>query len=321
MEHSPKQFDVSVVGELNLDIILSGLPNNLELDREHLATEMSVTLGSSSAIFAHNLALLGNKVGFSSSIGSDSFGQICLQRLGESGTDLSSVRRFLKKQTGLTVILPRGPQRYILTYPGTIAELRLEDLDLDYICSARHFHLSSYFLQRALRPKVVDLFRTAKQAGLTTSLDTNDDPSEEWADDLLPVLQYVDVLLPNEHEACKISRANGVQSAASFLAERVRLVVIKRGAHGAMAQSGTEVFSAPALTGAAIDAVGAGDSFDAGFIHQYIRGEKIEECLKFGNITGALSVTRAGGTEAFRDNAHRESFLGKNWPRFHDNEQ
>lgn len=321
MRHPPKNFDVSVVGELNLDIILSGLPDSLELDREHLASGLSVTLGSSSAIFAHNLALLGNKVGFSSAIGNDAFGEMCLQRLSESGVDLCSVRRFPGKQTGLTIILPRGTQRYILTYPGTIAELRFEDLDLDYICSARHFHLSSYFLQRGLRPKVADLFRHAKQAGLTTSLDTNDDPSEEWSDDLASVLKYVDVLLPNEHEACKISRARGVQGAASFLAERVRLVVIKRGAHGAMAQSGSEVFSSPALSGAAIDAVGAGDSFDAGFIHQYIRGEKIEECLKFGNITGALSVTRAGGTEAFRDNTHRESFLGKNWPRFHDNQQ
>ncbi|MDP9339166.1 MAG: sugar kinase [Acidobacteriota bacterium] len=314
MEHPPKTFDVGVVGELNLDIILSGLPENLELDREHLASEMNVTLGSSSAIFAHNLALLGNNVGFSSAIGTDAFGEICLHRLGGSGTDLSSVRRFPGKQTGLTVILPRGARRYILTYPGTIAELRYEDLDLDYVCRARHFHLSSYFLQRALRPRVAGLFRHVKQAGLTTSLDTNDDPTEEWAEDLSSVLKYVDVLLPNEHEACKISRANDVQSAARFLAERVPLVVIKRGAHGAMAQRGSDVFSSPAQQGAAVDAVGAGDSFDAGFIHQYIRGAKIEDCLRFGNITGALSVTRAGGTEAFRDKPHRESFLEKNWP-------
>jgi sugar/nucleoside kinase (ribokinase family) len=312
---SPEKFDVSVVGELNLDIILSGLPENLELDREHLASEMSVTLGSSSAIFAHNLALLGNEVGFSSSIGSDEFGEICLERLGESGTDLSGVRRFPGKQTGLTVVLPKGTQRYILTYPGTIAELRFDNLDLDYVCRARHFHLSSYFLQRALRPQVADLFRHAKQAGLTTSLDTNDDPSEEWSADLSAVLKYVDVLLPNEHEACKIAHTHDAQDAARVLAEQVPLVVIKLGRNGAMAQRGQEVFSAPALTGTAIDAVGAGDSFDAGFIHQYIRGAKIEDCLKFGNITGALSVTRAGGTEAFRDKTHRESFLTKNWAR------
>jgi sugar/nucleoside kinase (ribokinase family) len=308
------KFDVAVVGELNLDLILSGLPEHLQLDREHLASDLKVTLGSSSAIFAHNLATLGNKVSFSSAIGEDSFGEICLQRLAEAGVDLSAVCRFPGQQTGLTVILPRSGPRYILTYPGTMSEMRFEDLDLAYICSAQHFHLSSYFLQRALRPKMADLFRHVKSAGLTTSLDTNDDPDEGWAGGLLPVLKYVDVFLPNEHEACKISRQTDAQSAADFLSELVPLVVIKRGSQGAMAQHGSRIMHVEARSGPAVDAVGAGDSFDAGFLHQYIRGAKIEECLAFGNLTGALSVTRAGGTEAFRDKHHREAFLNFNWP-------
>ena len=62
-------FDVSVIGELNLDLIFYGLPQELELEHEHLAKDLSITLGSSSAIFAHNLALLGNKVSFNSCIG------------------------------------------------------------------------------------------------------------------------------------------------------------------------------------------------------------------------------------------------------------
>jgi sugar/nucleoside kinase (ribokinase family) len=96
----------------------------------------------------------------------------------------------------------------------------------------------------------------------------------------------------------------------------VPLVVIKRGSEGALARRGSELFSAPPLASAFVDAVGAGDSFDAGFIHQYIRGAKIEDCLKFGNIAGALSVTRAGGTEAFRDKSHRERFLSLHRPKY-----
>lgn len=309
MAHPPAKFDVSVVGELNLDVILSGLPDNLQLDREHLASDLKVTLGSSSAIFAHNLALLGNQVGFSSAVGNDLFAEPCLQRLREGGVDVAGVRHVADRQTGLSVILPQRAGRYILTYPGTMSAMRYEDIDLDYVCGAKHCHLSSYFLQRALRPRVADLFQYAKQAGLTTSLDTNDDPDDEWAEDLLAVLKYVDVLLPNEHEACKISRAPDAQSAAKWLSSRVPLVVIKRGAQGALAQRGSDIFSVAAQTSNVVDAVGAGDSFDAGFIHQYIRGAGIEECMRFGNITGALSVTRAGGTEAFRDKSHRESFL------------
>jgi sugar/nucleoside kinase (ribokinase family) len=225
------------------------------------------------------------------------------------------VVRHAKQQTGLTVILAQDVQRYILTYPGTMSAMRYEDLNLEYVCRAKHFHLSSYFLQRALRPHMAELFQHVKQHGLTTSLDTNDDPDEQWSEDIFPLLKYVDVLLPNEREACKISRAQTVEAAAKALSDVVPLVVIKRGSEGAVARRGSELFSAPPLVSAFVDAVGAGDSFDAGFIHQYIRGAKIEDCLQFGNIAGALSVTRAGGTDAFRDKPHRDQFLSLHWPR------
>jgi len=172
------RFDVSVVGELNLDLIFYGLPGKLELEREYLAKDFTITLGSSSAIFAHNFASLGNRVGFSSSMGSDPLGEIALQSLSESGADISGVRKFAGKLTGVTVILPSGAQRYILTYPGTMFEMRLADLDLEYALDARHLHLSSYYLHRALRPQIPELFRAAKTAGLTVSLDTNDDPED-----------------------------------------------------------------------------------------------------------------------------------------------
>ena len=306
-------FDVSVVGELNLDMIMYGLPKALELDREYLAKDFDVTLGSSSAIFAHNLATLGNKVAFSSSVGTDSFAEICLQRLGTCGADLTGVRRFQGQLTGVTVILPSGAQRYILTYPGTMAKMSYGDLDLGYALNARHLHLSSYFLHRALRPHIASLFREAKKAGLTTSLDTNDDPEGLWADDLLEVLRFVDVLLPNEREACLIAHTDDVRRAAEILSEKVPLLVIKRGREGAFARRSGETFTAVAREVSAVDPIGAGDSFDAGFIHQFIRGRGIEECLRFANVTGALSTTRAGGTEAFRDTSHRNRFLQENW--------
>ena len=302
-------FDVSVIGELNLDLILSGLPPSLTLEREHLAKDLSITLGSSSAIFAHNLASLGNKVGFSSSIGSDPFGEICLSRLAESGVDLSRVRRMPGKTTGLTVILPQGKQRYILTYPGTMFEMSEKDLDLDYIFSARHLHLSSYFLQKGLQPSLAEIFRKAKKAGLTTSLDTNDDPEDRWSSEILALLEYVDLLLPNEREACKLAQVDDAERAVDILSQKVRMVVVKRGSQGALARVSNEKYVAVPPVVEAADHVGAGDSFDAGFIHQFIRGASVQDCLAFGNIAGALSVTRPGGTEAFRDAQHREAFL------------
>ncbi len=304
-------FDVSVIGELNLDLILYGLPQELKLEHEHLAKDLSITLGSSSAIFAHNLSSLGNKVAFSSCIGSDPFGEICIQRLGASGVDLSRVRRLAGKTTGLTIILPQRQQRFILTYPGTMYELSEKDLELRYVFDAKHLHVSSYFLQKAIRPRLIDIFRKAKEAGLSTSLDTNDDPEDRWPTDVQLLLKYVDILLPNEREACKLAQVDDVARAADILSQKVPMLVIKRGAQGALARVGKEKYSAYPPVVDATDVVGAGDSFDAGFVHQFIRGAKVEECLKFANIAGALSVTRAGGTEAFRDAKHRQEFLHK----------
>jgi sugar/nucleoside kinase (ribokinase family) len=307
-------FDVSVIGELNLDLILYGLPAELVLEHEHLAKDLSITLGSSSAIFAHNFALLGNKVGFSSSIGSDPFGEICLKRLGESGVDLSKVRRLPGKTTGLTVILPQRKQRFILTYPGTMYDMTDRELDLSYVFNAKHLHVSSYFLQKGLRPHLIEIFRKAKDAGLTTSLDTNDDPENRWSGEISLLLKHVDILIPNEREACKIAGTEHLEKALDILSQKVSMLVVKRGSQGAVARVGKEKYSAFPPVVDPVDLVGAGDSFDAGFIHQFIRGAKIEDCLKYANLAGALSVTKAGGTEAFRDAAHRDAFLRKHAP-------
>jgi sugar/nucleoside kinase (ribokinase family) len=303
------RFDITIAGELNLDLILYGLPEQLEPERELMADRMMLTLGSSSAIVAHNLAALGAKVGFQSRIGDDPLGQIALERLKESGVDISRVRQTAPTQTGLTVILRHEAWRNILTYSGTIAELSWDDLDLNYLADARHFHLSSYFLQKALRPRVGELFQHLKSKGLTISLDTNDDPDDQWQAGLQDVLKHVDVFLPNEREARKAARTEDLEEAIRKLAQQVPLVVVKLGREGALAQRGAERITSPAQRVEPVDTVGAGDSFDAGFLSQFIRGADLPTCLASGNRAGALSTTRPGGTEAFRDANHRKTFL------------
>jgi sugar/nucleoside kinase (ribokinase family) len=310
------KFDVSVIGELNLDMIFYGLPHKLELDREHLASNLSLTLGSSSAIFAHNLARLGSSVGFSSSIGSDSLGPICIERLAEAKIDLTRVRRFDGKITGLTVILPQGKERYILTYPGTMAEYSIADLDLNYVFDAKHLHVASYFLQKAIQPSLEHIFREAKSAGLTTSLDTNDDPDDRWPADIQKLFPHLDLLMPNEHEACRMAGVDDIERAIDILSKKVKTLVLKRGSKGAMVVSGDKRLTALPLAVEVVDPVGAGDSFNAGFLHQFVRKASLGDCLAFGNVIAALSTTRGGGTEAFRDAAYRDEFIARNAPPF-----
>jgi len=303
------RFDVTIAGELNLDLILYGLPETLPPERELLADNMMLTLGSSSAIVAHNLAALGSRVGFVSCIGSDPLGNIALERLAAGGVEVEKVVRRAGIQTGLSIILPREKWRTILTYPGTIFDLKLEDIDFEYIASSRHFHLSSFYLQRGLRPHVPELFRRLKERGLTISLDPNDDPDDEWKNDILDALRYVDIFLPNAREAKKIAGTESIDAAIAKLSSMVPLVVVKLGADGARAQRGSELCACSARIVETVDAVGAGDSFDAGFLHNFLRRADLQSCLSAGNVAGALSTTRAGGTEAFRDAQYRDRFL------------
>jgi sugar/nucleoside kinase (ribokinase family) len=301
------KLDIAIVGEINLDLILYGLPEQMPVECELLASDFAVTLGSSSAILAHNLSALGSRVGFITKVGEDSFGAIALSRLHERGVDLARVTHGVK--SGVTVILPHDGQRHILTYPGTISQLRFEDIDLNYLASARHFHMSSLFLQRELLPRVPELFRRMKDAGLTTSIDTNDDPDNCWEGGLAEILPHVDILLPNEREAMKMSRADDFDTALLWLGQKVKTVVVKMGAKGAVAIQEGRRFSAPAVPVKVIDPVGAGDSFDAGFLHQFLRGADLATCLSYGNLCGAFSATDCGGTEAFRDAARMQEFF------------
>jgi len=302
------RFDIAIAGEINLDLILYGLPEQMATERELLASDFAITLGSSSAILAHNMAALGSKVAFTTRVGGDSFGTAALDRLRQRGVNLERV--VTGGKSGVTILLPHGTRRHILTFLGTISELRFEDLDLQYMASARHFHLSSPYLQRQLLPRAAELFQRMKSAGLTTSLDTNDDPDDryEGLDEMLP---FVDILMPNEREALRIAQCEDLETAVTRLAKKVKTIVVKRGSHGAIAVRGGERFAAPVVPIAVVDSVGAGDSFDAGFLHQFVRGADLPSCLEYGNLCGALCATASGGTEAFRDPQAMQRFFAQ----------
>jgi len=304
-----KMFDIIIFGELNLDLILYGLPSEMPTERELLATNFAATLGSSSGIVAHNAATLGAKVAFTTLIGSDEFGRIALERLGEAGVDVSHTSRHRALATGVTVLLPHGDRRHMLTFPGTIAELSVADLDFEFLVQARHLHLSSLYLQRGLHAGLPHLLRRLKDAGLTISLDPNDDPDDSWGSPLAEVLPYVDVFMPNEDEICRMTHAANLDDAVLALPVLPPLVVVKRGRSGARVYNHGAATDVAPLTVVPVDTIGAGDSFDAGFLRAWLLSNDPITCARAGNITGALSTQATGGTEAFRNQALRSVFL------------
>ncbi len=291
-----KDFDVLVVGELNADLILRGDVTPAFGQVEKLIDDAALTIGSSSAICACGLARLGLTVTFASKVGDDEFGHFIVRELSARGIDTSGISFDPALKTGLTIILSRGIDRAMLTYSGSIAALRFDDIDLSLLARARHLHLGSYFLLDNLRPDVPRLFDAARPHGLTVSLDTNYDPREEWDGGLREALQRVDVFLPNEAELQAITRIDDMGAALESL--NVPTVAVKLGAHGTVARRGTEMAHADIVPVPVADTTGAGDSFDAGFIYGYLASWELPRALRFAAVCGSLSTRAAGGTGA-----------------------
>lgn len=176
-----------------------------------------------------------------------------------------------------------------------IGALTSEDIPDTLLKLSRHLHVASYFLQNSLRPGLPDLFIRAHRLGLTTSLDTNYDPTETWVglEELLPL---TNVFLPNATEALSITKATDIESASKRLAEKTEIAAVKLGEEGALAYSKGSMTKVPSISVKVKDTVGAGDSFDAGFMYGYIKQWSIKRSLCLGCACGALSTQAEGGT-------------------------
>jgi sugar/nucleoside kinase (ribokinase family) len=291
-----RQFDVAVVGELNPDLIVRGNVTPEFGQVEKLVDQVSLTIGSSSAIFACGAARLGLRVAFLGKVGDDLFGEFMRHSLEQYGIDTNGIIVDKETPTGISVILSRGQDRAILTYPGTIRQLDAGEVDRILIRMSRHLHVGSYFMQTALQPGLPRLFDQAHEWGLSTSLDTNYDPAEKWNNRLDQLLGKVDVFLPNELECKSIAGTIELDPALEYLQRRVKHLAVKLGQNGALLCSNSKIIRTQAISVEVCDTVGAGDTFDAGFIYGYLAGWEPERMLKFANICGGLSTLKSGGT-------------------------
>lgn len=293
-----KPIDLLIPGEINPDLILSD--SDLEPrfgQQEVLVNSFEMTIGSSSAIFACGAARLGLKTTLIGVVGEDPLGKFMLEALQQRAVDISPVLIDQKRKTGVSLILSRGSDRAILTYLGCIDALEANQVPDSLLAQTRHLHVCSIFLQSQLRSGLTSLFDRARRLGVSISLDTNWDPSGKW-EGILQLIAQVDVFLPNEQEALAITASSDLKRALDVLAQQCPLVVVKRGERGAIARQGEETIAAEALTVSVVDTVGAGDSFDAGFIYGYLAGFPLKKALQLGIACGSLSTRAAGGVNA-----------------------
>jgi sugar/nucleoside kinase (ribokinase family) len=286
-------LDVLAVGDVNPDLIVTGdvVPRFGQAEQDVVT---HLTLGGSAAIFAAGAARLGLRTALAATIGDDDLGRAALALLVARGVDVGPLRTVPGRTTGLSILLQHGDDRTILTDRGAMTELDVGQVGVHHV---RHVHLASLFLIPGLERDGGALVAAARHAGATVSVDTNYDPAERFLTP--PWLRDADVLLPNETEALALAgRTDGdVLAAARDLAAGGALVVVKRGAAGALAVRGDEVVEAPAPAVDAVDSIGAGDSFDAGLVRALLDGRPLADALRLACACGSLSLRAAGGID------------------------
>ncbi|MFJ9539526.1 carbohydrate kinase family protein [Streptomyces sp. NPDC101225] len=293
-------YDLLVIGDVNPDVVL-GPVSGLEFgQREQLVDHGRLVLGGSAAIMACGAARLGLRVAFAGRVGDDAAGAFARQALAARGVDTGPLVVDPRLPTPLTAIVTTGDgDRAILTSSGCLAATGPQDVPAELLAGARHVHAASFFLMPRLARSLADVFAEARAHGATTSLDTNDDPAARW--DRAPlerVLKVTDVLLPNAAEARALSGVAQLTDAAQSLTRYGPTVVVKDGADGALACAGGEPLRVGAVPVDPVDAVGAGDSFDAGFVAARLRGLDLRTSVRVAVACGSLSTRGHGGTAA-----------------------
>ncbi|HLK20776.1 MAG TPA: sugar kinase [Bryobacteraceae bacterium] len=300
---------ILIAGELNLDLILQNYRSFPALGREVLVEDVTLTMGSASAICACGLARLGNDVTFTSTVGADSWGEHARNILAGFGIDISRVVTNSKLKTGITVSISSPTDRALVTYSGASTALTAGDFTRQSFRGFRHLHVSSFFIQEGLRPGMKKLFDLATDCGLTTSLDPGFDPLETWGSDLRDALSGVDVFLPNEVELERVTGLGNREEALRSLANGRTLTIAKLGVDGCMTLRDGKFIAVPGFQVKPVDTTGAGDSFNAGFLHAWLRGSELREAMTFAAACGALSTLASGGTGAQPTEKQARDFL------------
>ena len=302
-----KTLDVIVAGELYTDLIMSGFEFWPQPGQEAFAKEFHREVGGGAANTASAMARLGARAAVLGVAGND--GDWLVHQLQGYAVETTFISRDSAEPTAFTVALSTPDDRSFLTYPGAnrgfpaaLAAAAAEDR----LRPARHVHL-------AFPPDLASapaLLASIRANGCTVSLDVG--WHERWLKDarVRDVLPLLDFFFPNEVESHALTGEREPEKILRwFAAAGLTRVALKLGPRGAALLWDGEIHSAapPAVT--PVDTTGAGDCFNAGFLHAWLRGDPPAACLCAGNICGALSTQAYGGVAGVPDRSQFDRLL------------
>ncbi|MBL0406563.1 sugar kinase [Microvirga aerilata] len=286
---------VLCLGRTYCDIIFTGLPEMPMLGRERFADGVTITAGGGAYITAAHLASLGRPTALLTRLGTDPLSHSLDPEFEASGIDLSFVERSNDAGPQPTVALIKDGERAFVSRRAGVSR----PATLEQALAApgiRHLHIAEF----ATLKDSPDVVAMARDQGLTVSLDPSwDDHLIRTDSGFFEACRGIDVFLPNLEEGQALTGERSLEGVLSVLREHFPLVVLKLGDQGAVA-AGSERLSANALAVDVVDTTGAGDAFNAGFLHAWLQTCDLRESLESGIKSGALSVQSAGGAPRMR---------------------
>ncbi|MFP5489668.1 MAG: ribokinase [Acidimicrobiia bacterium] len=272
------EFDVVVVGSLNLDLVARTprIPKPGETVQGTGYAELPGGKGLNQAVAA---ARAGARVALIGALGDDAAGTVLREVARGDGVDDRWITTVPGEPTGRALIaVDDAAENSIVVVPGANARVALTELPASKVVLA----------QLEIDPGVVaEAFRRARDRGALTVL--NPAPAERVTDE---VLGLADVVVPNQHEL-DVLGGRGALAAAG-----VRTLVVTLGADGADLFDGQDVSAPPhhvaPFAVSPVDTTGAGDAFCGGLAARLAAGDELRAALVYAAANGALATTRAG---------------------------
>jgi sugar/nucleoside kinase (ribokinase family) len=275
-------------------------------------------LGGAPANIACAISKLGRSSAFIGMAGEDGFGRFCKDEMRTRGVDVKGLKLSKSKNTTLAFIHhSETGDRSFSFYRKNSADvgLGIDDLDMDIVRNAGIFHFGSVSLSdEPSRSATLHAVKEAKKSGSLISFDPNLrlnlwESGAEMKTVAMNALPYADIVKLSDDEVSFIFGANDFAAAIKHIASRfgIKLVIMTRGARGAMTVVNGRVFEQPAYGVDTIDTTGAGDCFFAGALHCFLGfgkpadalgTDEISRMLAFANASGSLACTKMGAVSS-----------------------
>lgn len=281
-------MDVIAVGNANVDLmsIVTHFPGP---DEETLAKSFKIVPGGSASNFAVALSRLGVSTGLIASISDDVFGQLIINNLKSEHVDISHIKIVKNSSTGIVMVfIDESGERRMIAYRGANLALNKEDINPEYLKSAKIIHLSGTRLEIAEY-----VTHVAKRESMIVSFDPGSILASMGIEGCKNILRNTNILFVNRVEITKLTNIqNVVESAHELLKHGPSLVVVKLGSEGSLAVTKNNEIRMPAFKVKVINTTGAGDAFDAGFIKAFLNNMNLADALKIANAVAALSISK-----------------------------